>query len=145
MSTPTKGKHTRGFTLIEMLVAVAVLSISLVGALEALSGFSATQVRLQDRYCASLVAWKDAVHYYFSDREASLSGFSEQCGVSWEINTDITKIETSEEDIDPEDEDIRFRIPIKIITREHKVYSSDSDSQGRESARLYSIRLRIKE
>ena len=137
--------HTNdaGFTLLEMLVAVVVLSIALGGALEALSGFSGTQARLQERYCAHLVAWKDAVHYSSGDQEGSQSGFSEQCGVDWEVNISETKIISSEEDED-EDGEVSRRIPIIVTSRIFNVYSPIAGEDKKNiSAQLRSLQVRI--
>ena len=53
-----------GFTLIEVLIAVVVLAIALGASLEALSGYTASQARLNERYLAQSIVWDVAIETY---------------------------------------------------------------------------------
>ena len=136
---------TAGFTLIEMLVAVVVLSIALGASLEALSGFSATQARLQERYCAHLVAWKDATGFYLSEGNELQAGYSEQCGVDWEVSESEVKIVNSSDNETSEDDDEdEPALPITITSRLLQVYSPlATEEKGKASAELRLLRIRI--
>lgn len=142
---------TAGFTLIEVLIAVVVLAVALGASLEALSGFSGNQARLQERYCAHLVAWEDAARYYLEgvDESQPQAGFSEQCGVDWEIDATETELfsHASIEDEGEEDEGGNRiqRLPVVVSVRRVQVYSpAAADAKNRATAelRLLSLRLR---
>ena len=84
-----------GFTLIEVLIAVAVLAIALGASLEALNVFSDTQVRLRDRYLGHVTAWNVMIDHYGEQLAASdgtgggplsltTEGAEEQGGSIWQ-------------------------------------------------------------
>ena len=84
-----------GFTLIEVLIAVAVLAIALGASLDALNVFSDTQVRLRERYLGHLTAWNVMTDYRNEQLQASSAagdgfaslateGSEEQGGAVWQ-------------------------------------------------------------
>jgi len=80
----------RGFTLIEVLIAVVVLSIALGAALDGLSNYSATQAQLRERYMGHLVAWNVLMNIHNNqniegqcDNAGSSEGYEEQAGGRW--------------------------------------------------------------
>ena len=134
-----KRSRFAGFTLIEVLIAVVVLSIALGASLEALSGFTNTQARLQERYCAHLVAWEDALLFYSNDGEVVQAGYSEQCGVDWKVDTE--ELEVFASDDCGEDQ---YCFPISIVAQTLKVYSQANDGiDARPSAQLQVVKLRL--
>ena len=56
--------QARGFTLIEVLIATAVLAIALGASLEALARYTASQAHLSERYFAQTVAWDVSIEMY---------------------------------------------------------------------------------
>ena len=140
-----KRSHSKGFTLLEMLIAVLVLSIALGGALEALSGFSATQAKLQERYCAHLVAWKDTIYSFLNQEFQPQSGLSQECGVDWAVNVDEVKIKSVIREKGNDDpEYIRTVYPITITTRKFDV-SSPGDAEARRiSGSLYTVKIQMR-
>ena len=81
----------RGFTLIEVLISVVVLSIALGASLDGLSNYSAAQSYLRERYMAHLVAWNTLINIHNSqnieeqcDNAGSAEGYEEQAGARWD-------------------------------------------------------------
>lgn len=56
--------QSSGFTLIEVLIATAVLAIALGASLESLSRYTASQARLSERYFAQTIAWDVSIEMY---------------------------------------------------------------------------------
>jgi len=80
----------RGFTLIEVLIAVVVLSIALGAALDGLAGYSSAQAQLRERYMGHLVAWNVLMSIHNNqniegecDNAGSSEGYEEQAGGRW--------------------------------------------------------------
>ena len=59
---PTKRRRTNGFTLIEVMISVLVLSIALGASISVLGQYSDTQRRIEGRYIGHLVAWNELVY-----------------------------------------------------------------------------------
>ena len=86
-----KPQHRQfGFTLIEVLIAVVVLSIALGASLDALSNYSAAQSHLRERYMAHLVAWNTLINIHNNqniddqcENIGSSEGYEEQAGGRW--------------------------------------------------------------
>ena len=72
-------KHfKKGFTLIEVLIAVLVLSVALGASLQAISSYTGFQATLKVRYYAHLIAWDVLMECYTKLR----SDFKAKCDES---------------------------------------------------------------
>ena len=84
----------RGFTLIEVLIAVLVLAIALGASLNALSNYVGFQSRLGERYTAHSVAWNALMRCHIASVQkggedegevgCELSNTEEYGGTDWE-------------------------------------------------------------
>ena len=83
----------RGFTLIEVLVAVLVLAFALGASLQAVGNATNFQFALDQKYRAHLVAWNAFIDCYVEVRSeeagrCEYSGFSRQNDVFWDWESD---------------------------------------------------------
>lgn len=90
MRDKKKQYRNHGFTLIEVLISVVVLSIALGASLDGLAHYSAAQSHLRERYVAHLVAWNTLVNIHNNqssgdqcDNAGSSEGYEEQAGTRW--------------------------------------------------------------
>ncbi len=80
----------QGFTLIEVLIAVLVLSVSLGASLRAIGNYTNFQLHISQRYHAQLIAWDAFMECYLQLRseeeevECQTSGRMEQGSGYWE-------------------------------------------------------------
>jgi general secretion pathway protein I len=96
-----------GFTLLEVLVALAVLALALAAIIQAGGGYAANQVYLRDRVMADWVARNLLMEYQIKKewpRVGDSTGDEEMAGRRWEWRTDVSETE---------DEDLR-RIDIQV-------------------------------
>lgn len=84
-------RAVRGFTLIEVLIAVLVLSVALGASLQAIGNYISFQLRISQRYHAQLVAWDAFMECYLQLRlaqnkevECQTGGKTEQGSGYWE-------------------------------------------------------------
>jgi len=89
-----------GFTLLEVLVALAVLALALAAIIQAGGGYAANQVYLRDRVMADWVARNLLMEYQIKKewpRVGDSTGDEEMAGRRWEWRTDVS--ETDDEDL----------------------------------------------
>jgi type II secretion system protein I len=91
-------RRSKGFTLIEVAVALAILSLVLGGALSVVSQYSDERLRLRERTFATQVSWNRLMErYQFAHNwipaaeRSSLQGkgFDEQYGQEWRWQVNI--------------------------------------------------------
>ena len=91
-------RRNKGFTLIEVAVALAILSLVLGGALSVVSQYSDERLRLRERTFATQVSWNRLMErYQFAHNwipaaeRSSLQGkgFDEQYGQEWRWQVNI--------------------------------------------------------
>jgi general secretion pathway protein I len=97
-----------GFTLLEVLVALAVLALALAAIIQAGGGYAANQVYLRDRVMADWVARNLLMEYQIKKewpRVGDSNGDEEIAGRRWEWRTDVS--ETDDEDLRRIDIEVR--------------------------------------
>ena len=93
----------RGFTLIEVLIAVLVLAIALGASISALGNYVRFQSQMGERYAAHGIAWNALMRCYIAsvqqggedegEERCELSGEEEQGGVFWSWSMESEEIE----------------------------------------------------
>jgi general secretion pathway protein I len=108
MRLPGRFARQRGFTLLEVLVALAVLALALAAIIQAGGGYAANQVYLRDRVMAHWVARNLLMEYQIKEewpRVGDRTGDEEMAGRRWEWRIDVS--ETDDEDLRRLDIEIR--------------------------------------
>ena len=92
--------YARGFTLIEVTIALVILSMTLSSAMYAVHQYADERIRMKDRFLANQVAWNNLMNRYQHskgwtsgrDRTAlKTKGVDEQGGQEWQWNLDTEK------------------------------------------------------
>jgi general secretion pathway protein I len=81
-SYPSKNK---GFTLIEVMVALLVVAIALAANLDSINSHTQLYYQLEKRYWGQMVAWNQMVNYFYPSKQSSSgsSGSSDMRGATW--------------------------------------------------------------
>jgi type II secretion system protein I len=97
MKSATKN---RGFTLIEVMVALFILSLVLSSAVQMVHQYSDERLRIRERFFANQVAWNHLLERYQHSQKWSVSldsanlktkGVDEQAGQDWRWEMKIEK------------------------------------------------------
>lgn len=93
----------KGFTLIEVLIAVLTLAIALGASLSALGNYVSFQARLGERYTAHGIAWNALMRCHIASVQkggddegevnCELSGIETQAGADWSWAVETDEIE----------------------------------------------------
>jgi len=90
MSTNT---HSRGFSLLEILVALAIFSVVSVSTYHQINAITTTAIRIEEKYYALWVG-KNILEQYFIERQWPSAGEDiveyEMAGREWYVKTSIT-------------------------------------------------------
>jgi len=90
MSTNT---HSSGFSLLEILVALAIFSVVSVATYHQVNSITTTAIRIEEKYYALWVG-KNIIEQYFIEREWPSEGEDiveyEMAGREWYVKTSIT-------------------------------------------------------
>lgn len=108
MRLPGRFARQHGFTLLEVLVALAVLALALAAIIQAGGGYAANQVYLRDRVMADWVARNLLMEYQIKEewpRVGDSTGDEEMAGRRWEWRINVS--ETEDEDLRRLDIEIR--------------------------------------
>jgi general secretion pathway protein I len=105
-------KKTKGFTLIEVVVAVAVIAVGLMGTIKTVGTVSRNTAHLNERVIATWVAQNAMASYELNlenDAEKETTGSEEVAGVEWYwtktlVNTQDPGIQRIEIDVRRDDE-----------------------------------------
>mgnify|MGYP001033787355 FL=1 len=90
----------RGFTLIEVTIALVILSMTLSSAMYAVHQYADERIRMKDRFLANQVAWNNLMNRYqhskgwTSGRDRTMlktKGIDEQGGQEWQWNLETEK------------------------------------------------------
>lgn len=118
-----------GFTLIEVLIAVLVLSVALGASLQAIGNYAGFQTAMAQRYHAHIVAW-DAFMTCYVEKRSDPETKCEESGVAeykeryWEwhaLDQEGELVFQLREKEDP------MRVP--LVLRKVEVYASDGDDR----------------
>jgi type II secretion system protein I len=89
--------ENRGFTLIEVMVALFILSLVLSSAVQMVHQYSDERLRIRERFFANQVAWNHLLERYEHSQKWSVSpdlktkGIDEQAGQDWRWEMKIEK------------------------------------------------------
>lgn len=86
----------RGFSLMEVLVALAVLAIAMAALVKSAGGFAANQAYLEDKTVAHWVAMNQLAARRIADSQGSggsLQGEEEMAGRTWEWTVQLSQTE----------------------------------------------------
>ena len=93
-------RHSRGFTLIEVVIALFILGWVLSSAIYMVHQYADERVRLRERFLANQVAWNHLMEHYQQSQKWISSGSSpslkkkgvdEQAGQKWRWEIQIEK------------------------------------------------------
>ena len=136
-----KQYHNHGFTLIEVLISVVVLSIALGASLDGLANYTAAQSYLRERYMAHLVAWNTLVNIHNNqnngdqcDNAGSSEGYEEQAGARWNWLQSVEVISGVSDDAIIDEEELNTS-PLFSI----EVYSPNADPDETRPMAILSI------
>jgi general secretion pathway protein I len=82
---PSSVQRTKGFTLIEVMVALLVVAIALAANLNSINAHTQLYYQLEKRYWGQMVAWNQMINYLYPGKQGSSgkSGNSEMRGATW--------------------------------------------------------------
>ncbi len=118
-----------GFTLIEVMIAVLVLSFSLGASIQAIGNYTYFQANLAQRYYAQVVVWEAFMECYLlihlkEKGECQSSGRYENNGYwEWEATDQEGELFIP---LTGSDDEIIYPLKIRTV----KVYAPDSDEEG---------------
>ena len=121
----------RGFTLIEVLIAVLVLSAALGASIQAIGNYTYFQGNLAQKYYAQIVVWNAFMDCYLLIRlnekgECQTSGRYEQGNGYWEWEARDQEGELFIRLPANDDDEVTYPMTIRTI----KVYAPESDQEG---------------
>ena len=134
-----KSAPSHGFTLIEVLISVVVLSIALGASLDGLANYSAAQSHLRERYMAHLVAWNTLINIHNNqssseqcDNAGSSEGYEEQGGAQWTWLQSVEVISEVDDSAIIDEEELKAS-PLFSV----EVFTPNADpNEGRPTATL---------